>query len=49
VSDNFDRGALLAAAPIQARWTDEPPILLATAPCIEPISRYVRFPLWEGL
>ena len=48
MSDIFDRGALLAAAPIQARWDDLPVIPLAAAPCAEPLSRWVGLPLLEG-
>jgi hypothetical protein len=49
VSDIFDRTALLAAAPIQARWDDGPEISLLAAPCLTPLSRYAGPPLLEGL
>jgi hypothetical protein len=49
VSDIFDRMALLAAAPIQARWDDGPVIPLMAAPCLAPLSRYADLPLLEGL
>jgi hypothetical protein len=49
VSDIFDRSALLAAAPIQARWDNTPVIPLTAAPCLVPLSRYTHLPLLEGL
>jgi hypothetical protein len=49
VSDNYDRMALLAAAPIQARWDDGPVIPLAAAPCLAPLSHYANLPRLEGL
>ncbi|MCI4373005.1 MAG: hypothetical protein L3K02_05125 [Thermoplasmata archaeon] len=48
MSDNYDRMALLAAAPIQARWDDSPVIPLIAAPCLAPLSRYAHLPLMEG-
>jgi hypothetical protein len=49
VSDIFDPTALLAAAPIQARWDDLPVIPLTAVPCLAPLSRYAHFALFEGL
>ena len=48
MSDIYDRGALLAAAPIQALWDDLPEIPLTAAPCALPLSRWVGLPLLEG-
>jgi hypothetical protein len=48
VSDIFDRGALLAAAPIQMRWDDLPVVPLTAAPCIQPLSRWAGLPHLEG-
>ncbi|MGA8275457.1 MAG: hypothetical protein WB789_08755 [Thermoplasmata archaeon] len=49
MSDIFDCSALLAAAPIQARWDNTPVIPLTAAPCLAPLSRYADLPLLEGL
>jgi hypothetical protein len=49
VSDIFDGTTLLAAAPIEARWDDQPVIPLAAAPCLAPLSRYAHLPHLEGL
>jgi hypothetical protein len=49
MSDIYDPMALLAAAPIQARWDDHPVIPLTAAPCLAPLSRYANLPLLEGL
>jgi len=49
VSDILDRMALLAAAPIQARWDNLPVIPLTAAPCLEPLSRYSNLRIFEGM
>ena len=48
MSDNFGRATLLAAAPIQALWNEDPVIPLAAAPCQAPLSRYADLPLLGG-
>jgi hypothetical protein len=48
MSDIFDRMALLAAAPIRARWDDGPVIPLTAAPCLTPLSPYAHLPHLEG-
>jgi hypothetical protein len=49
VSDIYDRGVLLAAAPIQARWDNAPEIPWTAAPCLEPLAGRLPLPLFEGL
>jgi hypothetical protein len=49
VSDTYGGFALLAAAPVRARWDDSPTVPLAVAPCLTSLGRFSHLPIPEAV
>jgi hypothetical protein len=49
VSDIYGAHALLAAAPVHARWDDRPMVPLTVAPCLTSLGRFAPLPTLEAV